>query len=445
MHDGYAGAAAILKTGADINGDGKADSYPDKNLDHDFYPNAFDLDSDSDGIVDVIESGLPDNNLDGKADGIIGVSGWSQTVMAMPVLQLRNSDGTGNPDYLDIDADDDGIPDNIEGQSTDGYKLPQPTDSDGDGLADTYDNVIGFGGSGIFIWDEDGDGLPDYRDFDSDGDGQADIIEGNDFNLNGFADDLVTLTGVDSDGDGLDNRFDSLNSVSNIKGTSYNMGNGGSTAGDASPGTKSPVQKKLPSQLNRDFRYVGVVLPVRFLSLNGTLQNSTAMLQWTVIAATEVERFELERSYDNAVYTKVAVITGTIKLNEPQSFSYNDDVAGVTKDIIYYRLKVLGKNGELKYSNVLVLRQHRTKTIVSIAPNPARDVVALNFVAGKESVATIKLVDNWGNIVLQQDRKVLKGNNELQLKNLSQYSVGVYTIQLFVNDELTIQKLILLK
>ena len=104
--------------------------------------------------------------------------------------------------------------------------------------------MAGFSGAGIFVYDHDGDGTPDYRDLDTDADGQPDIVEGNDFNLNGLADDLVTLTGLDTDGDGLDNRFDSLNSVTNIKGTSYRMGTGGTFTGDAAPGSRTTVQKK---------------------------------------------------------------------------------------------------------------------------------------------------------------------------------------------------------
>ncbi|MBK8609790.1 MAG: hypothetical protein IPL84_07535 [Chitinophagaceae bacterium] len=229
LHDGYINATALLRTGADINGDGRADSYPNKNLDRDFRPNAYDLDSDGDGIVDVIEGGLPDADFNGIADGAIGANGWSTTVSAMPALNLRNTDGTGNFDFLDIDADDDGIPDNIEGMSTAGYLLPTLVDADGDGLMNPYDNLpAAFGGSGIFVYDHDGDATPDYRDLDTDADGLIDRVEGNDFNLNGIPDDNVTLTGLDSDGDGLDDRFDSLNSVTNIKGTSYLMGNGGS-------------------------------------------------------------------------------------------------------------------------------------------------------------------------------------------------------------------------
>ncbi|MGG9960176.1 T9SS type A sorting domain-containing protein [Ferruginibacter sp. SUN106] len=443
LHDGYINASGLLKTGADTNGDGKADSYPNKNLDQDLRPNAYDIDSDGDGIVDVIEAGLPDANLDGKVDGVIGTDGWSGTVSAMAALNLRNTDASGNPDYLDIDADNDGIPDNIEGQSTAGYKTPVTTDTDGDGLVNTYDNVSGFGGSGIFVWDQDGDGIPDYRDLDTDGDGQPDIAEGNDFNLNGKADDLITLTGLDTDGDGLDNRFDSLNSVTNLKGTSYMMGNSGSLIGDPAPGSRCTVQKKTPGQIDRDWRFVGSVLPVQFLGFTGSTQNTQVLLSWTILTTKEVDHFEIERSLDNTTYIKVGTVSDAVKLNEPQSFGSTDDIAGINSDIIYYRLKVVGKSGEIKYSNVLVVRKSLVKTPVAIMPNPANDYVSVKFFAEKESEVTIRLVDNLGKTVLIQKQRVSKGNNVLQLNNLAKYSAGVYTVQVFVNDEIVTHKLIL--
>jgi hypothetical protein len=443
LHDGYINGTALIITGVDGNGDGRADTWPNKNLDRDLRPNAYDMDSDGDGIVDVIEAGLPDANLNGIVDGVIGANGWSTMVSIMPALNLRNTEAVGNPDYLDIDSDGDGIPDNIEGMPTAGYLLPGLIDGDGDGLVNTYDNAVGFGGSGIMVYDHDGDGTPDYRDLDTDADGQPDIVEGNDFNLNGLADDNITLTGLDTDGDGLDNRFDSLNSVTNIKGTSYNMGNGGSTVGDATPGTRSPVQKKVPAQLNRDWRFVGVVLPVQFLDLTGVLQSDHVLLNWTVIASKEVDHFEVERSTDNSNFIKAGTVSQLVKLNEAQNFAFTDDITGVNKDIIYYRIKVIGKAGEIQYSNILIVRRQQSKTIVSIMPNPANDYVSVIFFAEKETDITIRLIDNLGKIIMLPKQKVVKGNNTLQLHGLSKYSNGVYSLQLFVNDEVVTQKLVL--
>ncbi|WP_462255473.1 T9SS type A sorting domain-containing protein [Ferruginibacter sp.] len=434
---------SLLLTGADVTADGRADSYPSKNLDRDFRPNAYDIDADSDGIVDVIEAGLPDANLNGIVDGAINADGWSATVAAMPVLNLRNTDAAGNFDYIDIDADDDGIPDNIEGMSTVGYIRPVSlTDTDGDGLVNHYDNVVGFGGSGIFVYDHDGDGIPDYRDLDTDADGQPDIIEGNDFNLNGFMDDIVSLTGLDTDGDGLDNRFDSLNSVTNLKGTSYMMGTGGTLTGDPAPGTRATVQKRVPAQSDRDWRSVGVVLPVDFLKFTGTPQDNQVHIGWTIIALKEIDHFEIERSIDNTTYTKVGLVSDAVKLNQEQSFIFTDDITGLNSTIIYYRLKVIGKGGEIKYSNILVVRKTSLHTDVAIMPNPASNYISINLYSDKNAQAQLILIDKLGRKVLEQKGNLIRGNNKIYLP-LNKYAEGVYAVIIETAGERVVKQFII--
>ena len=92
-----------------------------------------------------------------------------------------------------------------------------------------------------------------------------------------------------------------------------------------------------------------------------------------------------------------------------------------------------------------MVRRQQTKTGLSIMPNPAKDNVSITFFAQKESAITIRLVDHAGRIVLRQNQKVSKGYNNLQLTGLSKYSNGTYALQLFVNNEIVAQKLVLMK
>ena len=446
LSDNNVNATALLKTGPDISPvDGRADNFPNKNLDRDFRPNPYDIDSDGDGIVDVIEAGLPDADYNGIIDGVIGTNGWSVTVSSLPALTLRNTDGVGNPDYLDIDSDDDGIPDNIEGMSTAGYLLPTNIDADGDGLMSPYDNIIGFGGSGIFVYDHDADGTPDYRDLDTDGDGSPDVCEGNDWNFNGACDEILTLTGLDADGDGLDDRFDSLNSVINIKGTSYKMGNGGSFAGDPSPGTKATVQSKTVGQSDRDWRYVGVVLPIQIINFTAAEQLNAVLVNWSVITQVPIALFEVERSTDNRGFQTAGTISGTIKLNEMQAFAFTDNELPLSSNIIYYRLKVTARSGEVMYSNTVPVKITQKGLSLSVMPNPVHDDMALRFYAVKESVAIIKLVNAMGKTVFVQQYTVSKGNNYIVLHNLAGYSAGLYSLQVMVNGEPVSRRIVLSK
>ena len=109
-----------------------------------------------------------------------------------------DSDSDSFFNHLDIDSDDDGIPDNIEAQPTIGYLLPSGysagiTDLNKDGIDDNYG--LGF----LTLEDTDLDGIPDFKDLDSDSDGTPDIQE------NGMAN---VISGIDTDLDGLDDVFE---------------------------------------------------------------------------------------------------------------------------------------------------------------------------------------------------------------------------------------------
>lgn len=189
--------------GADANTDGIDDSFQGG------------LDSDGDGIQD---SSDPDADGDGLADVYDNInSGGIGEVTSGTPLANADSDSDGFPNALDIDADDDGIPDNIEAQTTLGYIAPTGLDSDGDGLDNAYDpdnNSSSGSGDGPGtphpITNFDGTDEPDYLDQDSDNDNIPDIRE------NGIASN--TLSGIDTDNDGLDDNFEggNLNDPSDV-------------------------------------------------------------------------------------------------------------------------------------------------------------------------------------------------------------------------------------
>ena len=184
--------------------------------DSDGVPDMFDLNSDNDGILDNVEaqttSGyVAPSGSDQDADGLD--DNYDLTTITGPAgsagLNAVNTDGTGGNDTVDIDVDDDGIPDNIEAQLTFGYVLPSGfesgiTDIDGDGLDDNYDsNTSGYSNSnGITPANNDFLDARDYRDTDTDNDGLLDIEE------NGFIDNVIS--GTDTDADGLDDNFDTV-------------------------------------------------------------------------------------------------------------------------------------------------------------------------------------------------------------------------------------------
>ncbi|MFI1772847.1 LamG-like jellyroll fold domain-containing protein [Thalassobellus citreus] len=124
---------------------------------------------------------------------------YSVNARVVPIaFDIFDADNDGISNCHDLDSDNDGIPDNVEAQSTFAYIVPSGngsgiTDANNDGVDDNY-------GIGILSpEDTDRDGTPDYLDFDSDNDGKLDVKE------NGMANGA---SAADSDKDGLVNPFE---------------------------------------------------------------------------------------------------------------------------------------------------------------------------------------------------------------------------------------------
>jgi len=197
--------------------------------DGDGIPNDRDLDSDNDGINDVVEAGhnSSDADGDGQVDGPVGENGLPDAVEDGPEsgdtdypgsadpTEPRDTDGDNAPDYLDLDSDNDTVPDLTEGGSDgpdenhDG--MVDGPDSDGDGIQDPVDgDSPAFGDAASPVTpdsEQTPDGTPDYLDTDSDDDGIDDIVEAGNGDLDGDGDGSVDPTG-DADGDGIDDIAD---------------------------------------------------------------------------------------------------------------------------------------------------------------------------------------------------------------------------------------------
>ncbi|HEY7953911.1 MAG TPA: hypothetical protein VII38_01425, partial [Polyangia bacterium] len=128
----------------------------------------------------------------------------------------RDTDGDGTPDYLDLDSDNDTIPDSVEGRNAN--PCTPPVDSDNDGKPDfrdldsdsptdsTIPDKEEAGADPTHPVDTNSDGRPDYMDPDNDGDGIADQFE---LTAQGQAVAATTRANApDTDGDGIPDYLD---------------------------------------------------------------------------------------------------------------------------------------------------------------------------------------------------------------------------------------------
>lgn len=188
--------------------------------DNDGIADFLDLDSDNDGVPDIVETqGVSaDVDFDGKIDDFVDVNadGIDDSVAFAPAL-IDDLDEDGVPNYLDLDSDGDGIFDLLESGGTDADNngiQDSLVDADSDGIPDSVDvdftggvdadgdNVDDIADASVLGGsDQDGDGIIDGLDPDANGDGLADngrLLLGGalpDLDNNGVA-DLFEQSGV---------------------------------------------------------------------------------------------------------------------------------------------------------------------------------------------------------------------------------------------------------
>ena len=180
-------------------------------MDNDLVANIFDLDSDNDGIPDVIEANNTAASLSEGKGTLTGTPNWTDAnkngmLDNLEALVSIDTDGDGVFDYLDLDSDNDGLFDvdesgainsndtsfqNGDGDITgdgigDGSESEtfRAKDSNGDGIIEAYGDGIldiydfhegntsysdsyGNNSQGIgplYTLDSDHDGIPDYKD-----------------------------------------------------------------------------------------------------------------------------------------------------------------------------------------------------------------------------------------------------------------------------------------
>lgn len=82
-----------------------------------------------------------------------------------------------------------------------------------------------------------------------------------------------------------------------------------------------------------------------------------------------------------------------------------------------------------------------TKNLVSVYPNPTRDIANVEWTSNSENYAVITITDITGQVIYTEQVASVAGNNHYEL-NLSDYAEGIYLVQLVNDNEKTISRIV---
>lgn len=122
-------------------------------------------------------------------------------------------------------------------------------------------------------------------------------------------------------------------------------------------------------------------------------------LRWETRSERNNDYFEIERSQDGGnTFLPITRLPGAGDSREPTRYYFQDRALPAPSEL-YYRLKQVDMDGNFSYSNVSIVRMQTAPMMLTVFPNPARDLVNYRFTAtGAPSVQLI-LYNLKGTIV----------------------------------------------
>jgi hypothetical protein len=120
-----------------------------------------------------------------------------------------------------------------------------------------------------------------------------------------------------------------------------------------------------------------IVLPVTITSITAVKQDNNIAVQWKVQNELNLAGYEVERAADGIHFTKMADLSAT----NSSSNTYNWVDINTVTGINYYRIKMIDRNGQFKYSTIVQVMITQKGT-VSIYPNPIENNTVQLLMAG---------------------------------------------------------------
>ena len=166
---------------------------------------------------------------------------------------------------------------------------------------------------------------------------------------------------------------------------------------------------------------------VNLLSFNGVGTRDKVDLEWKVANEEDMVNYTVERSVNNVDFSALGAMSA---LNTPAvtiTYKYTDNRLPVT-EYIYYRLKILARDGSFRYSQVVRIKTTGLVFDAFIHPNPViNGQVKLTIISPRAQPVSLVIYNAKGQRLYNRQLSVVPGSNPVPI-DCSGFARGSYTM-----------------
>ncbi|MFI5221042.1 MAG: T9SS type A sorting domain-containing protein [Bacteroidia bacterium] len=172
-------------------------------------------------------------------------------------------------------------------------------------------------------------------------------------------------------------------------------------------------------------------LPVELIELSVNKSKDDVIINWSTASEQNSSWFEIERSLDGKNFSSVGNVKAGGYSRTYLSYvftDYNIFKPGNT-GIIYYRLKIVDKDGSFDYSKtVSVNSNNEMDESITVYPNPFTNTVFTKINSTTATSVVVELKDITGKMILSKQQIIDKGLTQIQLENWDELQQGIYFV-----------------
>ncbi len=160
---------------------------------------------------------------------------------------------------------------------------------------------------------------------------------------------------------------------------------------------------------------ISIPLPINCLEFKAVKKDNSVELVWKVNQEINNSHFEIERSFDGALYS----IIGTVLANAASNGNYNYTDASLSGKRVYYRLKQIDRTGGNRYvCSILSLSLDNTDkfSISKVYPNPSAGESFVNVYTPDAMTISIEYINTLGQEFNQHSMLLQPGTTRVTLK-----------------------------
>lgn len=157
-------------------------------------------------------------------------------------------------------------------------------------------------------------------------------------------------------------------------------------------------------------------LPVELTSFTATTNNNSVILDWQTLSENNSDYFNVEKSNNGQLFHSAGTVAASGTNSSVKTYSFSDNDISFYNQHVFYRLKIVDKDGKFKYSQVLAvkLNDNLQRQVVKLYPTVIAGSHILNteIASLKEQTVVIQFIDAEGRQLAQTVKALTAGNNK---------------------------------